>query len=223
MNNITKLAIVGTQVVSDEAEALSAAQDALQWHGSSEEDRDCLEVEVSPEWSKESGDESGRYEVRECWGSRANRSYGDGAIVAVYNTEAEADAHAAKHNAKAAQDIADSAEWVELPLPVTFAYLTNSRGSYPQSRRAEVSISFSAGHHGPAVAGHGTGNVRFVADSFSRVAAEEALNDAVDQLTALSHGYYAARREHDAFAEMDRAELVKLCRAAQASMNQAKA
>lgn len=217
MNNITKLAIVGEQVVENEAEALSVAQSQLQWHGSSEEDRDCLEVEVSPEWSEESGDESGRYEVRECWGSRVNRSYGDGAVVAVYNTEAEADAHAAKHNAKAAQDIADSAEWIELPFPASFAYLNNSRGSYPQSRRSEVSISFGAGHHAPSVTGHGTGSVRFVADTFSRVAAEEALRDAVDQLIALSHGYYAARREHEAFADMGRAELIKLCRAAKDS------
>jgi hypothetical protein len=204
----SRIAIVGTEIVTTEAEARDAARKYLDWFGSSEEERGPLEVEVNPEWDRENDCETGRFEVRECYGSETSLDCYDLNVIGVYDTEAEAEAVADKHNEEALAQVMD-ADWIEVPAKIDSVWLNVERGNYPQSRRAEVTITID----GVDVVGTGHGSVRFVRDVFCIGAVQSALEEAVECITAAQDGYYAGRRENFRLGTMSRADVVTLCRA----------
>lgn len=208
MNTVARIAIVGEEIVTSEAQALAAAKKSLAWFGNSENDRDPLEVEVSPEWDAEKEEETGRFEVRECWGEKARRDYGEGRVVGIYATEEEANAAAEKHNAEAVQTIVNQTTWIELPVEPDFIWFGGcEQGNYPQSRRATVSMRIGQ----VEIEATGYGQVRFIRDSHCHAALESALEKVVDAIKAAAGGYFAARK-NDVLAKMDRADVVALCR-----------
>lgn len=204
-----RIAIIGTEVVTNEAEALNAAKEHLAWFGNSEVDHSPLEVEVSAEWDAENESESGRFEVRECWGEKVNRDFGEGEVVSIHATEAEAEAAAAKHNDAAVESIVNSATWFDLPVePDSVWFPGCTHGQYPQSRRATVSVHIG----GVEIEATGYGQVRFIRDTHCHAAVESALEKVCAAIHAATKGYYAAR-QNEVLAGMPRADVVALCRA----------
>jgi hypothetical protein len=208
----SRVAIVGTEIVTTEAEARDAARKYLDWFGSSEEDRGPLEVEVNPEWDRENDCETGRFEVRECYGSETSLDCYDLNVIGIYHTKAEAKAIADKHNEEALKQVMN-VDWIEVPAEIDSVWLNVSRGNYPQSRHAEVTITID----GVDVIGTGRGSVRFVRDVFCAGAVQSALEEAVECIKAAQDGYYEGRRYNFRLGTMSRADVVTLCRAVESA------
>jgi len=207
-NETTRIALVGEEIVTNEAEALIAARNALAWHGNSENDRHPELVECYPEINEE-GEETGRYEVRECWGDKASRDSDNLEVISTYDTEAEAEAHVSRHNNEAAQSLVNAAEWIELPVEPDFIWFPGcEQGKYPQSRQATISLRFGAAE----VEATGYGDSRFIRDTFNHAAAAGALERVCDAVKAATKGYYAARN-NEVLSRIDRSDVVALCRA----------
>ena len=172
---ITKIAIIGDQIVTTEQEARAAARNALDWNGSSEGDSqaECMVAEVCDDDGNITG-----HEVLSDWGAKANHSNDNPEVLATFTTEAEANAFAVAYNEKALADWA-KCDWVELPRPIDFIYFGGcDRGDYPQSRRA--TISANAGTEEIEVTGYG--NATYLRDAHSFAALTSAVEKLVEAL-----------------------------------------
>lgn len=185
-NIITQVALIGSKIVTNEAEAIKAARFELDWNGSSEADGQ-LECCVTEECDPESGDLTGRYQVVKTWGCRVNRdSYRD-EVLGTFDTAGEAEVFAQAHN-EAVLKTASECNWIELPFPVTSIYFGGCQsGKYPQSRLATVSVTWlddQGEQH--EIEETGFGSARFLADTHCHAALEDALEKLMEAMTQWS-------------------------------------
>ena len=177
---ITRIAIIGTQIVTDESEVTAAAREALDWNGYQESDSP-VEYEAIPDTDEDENIKS--YSVFERWGSKSNRDHDNMDCVGTFPTEAEADAEAKKRNDGALADFS-KAEWIELPQPVDFIYFGGcTQGNYPQTRVAEVTAHIG-GDAIPErrITARGYGEVRFIRATHSHTALSNAVDNLIEKL-----------------------------------------
>lgn len=188
MKKITKIGICGERIVTNEDEARAAARHHLDWYGYEEGERDPLEVEC---WD----DEDGKWHVRPCYGREVQRSdsFDD---VAVFESEAGADAYCAEHNAKAVQDQLDAIEWHELPLPLEYLDFDGCKsGNYPQSRRAYLeAVIGDFATSGADVSVVGYGDAGYISQRHSHAALSNAVDALLEKLKLISTQPWTAWR-----------------------------
>lgn len=187
-----KYAIINAEVCLDQSDVESAVDRILAWAGSSEADREPIEVEY---WHDEGDPDEGEapaWVVSERLGLEV---FDDGTHceeIARYATEAEAKNHADRHNAQARQDILDGVEWVDLPFAVNWMGIDHGRGNYPQTRlctiHADLPFSYEDedGETQIRVEGRGWGDVQFLADPISYDAVERAEANLLEKLREIA-------------------------------------
>ena len=178
-NKITRLAIIGGEIVTDQRSADEAARFARDWMGSSEAD-DMVECRVI------SPDDGGKNLVYECWG-RCVATRDDGDLVAEFTSLEKAEDFAAAYNAAALAKMAD-AEWVNLPRAIDhFHFGGCEQGGYPLSHTATLRVSVD----GKEIEFAGYGDARFIGDSDSREAMLAAIGKLIEALRipTTSHGH----------------------------------
>ena len=173
---ITQIAIVGQQLVTNQKEANDAARFALDWVGESETDS-MWECELLY------GEAIVGYDVRECWGRKSKRHYDDDSVLATFEKEAEAIAFMEEYNARALAKVA-FADWVKLPLPVDFVQFSGcEQGKYTQSRIARIAASVEE----LKVEVAGFGDAYFVSERHSASALEDAVKKLVAKLNFIKY------------------------------------
>ena len=130
---ITRIAVIGAQIVTNQNEANEAARFNLNWNGYNEGDMP-LEVRVVKS-------DCGRlYDVAPCWGREAGR-VSFYSLQRQFTTLADAEGYAEGWNEIAFENESNPG-WIKLPVPVDYIRFEGcTQGRYPQSRIARISYS----------------------------------------------------------------------------------
>jgi len=209
-----RIAIIGDDVAINDDEAVACARKLLDWNGDSEADYEPLEVSVRPEYDLEADAETGRFQVVTDWGAKAkeHRDFSEGEVIATYDTREAAEEHAERHNNAAIETIIRDAAWMDIPIAASTAWVRYSRGNYPQTRYADVSVCFGDPRSGVELEAFASGTARYISDSACPSAAQSALRHICEAVNAAKLGYYEGRRQNALLRKTDRADVVRLVR-----------